>query len=84
MGIVATTDVSRDENCNGMELVRILWVKPSSQGAVIGLRRGDLIYQIGESRITIHDDIVTVLSEETSCACFNNTTLKVLIVRRPE
>ena len=40
MGIVATTNVSGDENCNGMELVRILRVKPLLQGVVIDLHRG--------------------------------------------
>jgi len=78
--VVIAGDLSR----NSMELVKIVWVNPLGQGALVWLRRGDLIYQIGERRMTFHDDVFVVLSEQVSQACLKNSYLRLVILRNPE
>ena len=66
---------------HSMHLVEILWVKPSGQGALVGLRRGDLIYEIGERRMRRSDDIYAVLAEQVEQACLSNRSLRLVILR---
>ena len=69
---------------NSMDLVKIVWVKPSGQGALVGLRRGDLIYEIGERQMTFYDDVYAVLAEQVEQACLSNRNLRLVILRNLE
>jgi len=80
IGILASDYVSPDQNCNIPNLRWVVFVKPSSQAAENGVCRGDYIYQIGETLITIHDDLDAVLLEERTRARLNDSTYKLIIL----
>ena len=51
----------------------------------LGYEEGMLcIRQIGESRITFHDDVFAVVSEHVSHARLNNRHLRLVVLRNPE
>jgi hypothetical protein len=65
-------------NQNYLDLWVIQFLKPQSQSSQLGVCRGDTIYQIGSSQLTIRDDFKATAEAEQRQALLNNSTYKLI------